>query len=244
MLAIVSRILALVLVLSSRSSVCLGNINATRKRFSVCPFLTVSNRILGGGDRISAYVNHQFYCMADEKRFRQSSKWKRIVNPFPELLREEPEQTRSTMSKQLAEKPDTGCCTEEIQGQKTVLIIDDDEPVIIVLREGLADVGYRVLPALSGQSGLELFKNNHVDVILCDLSMPHMDGWMVAEKIRQICERRRITKPPFLFVTAWADQVRGDNRIRELGVDTVLGKPINFYDLIQAIDRAAKRHGE
>lgn len=76
-----------------------------------------------------------------------------------------------------------------------------------------------------------------MDVILCDLSMPLMDGWMVAEKIHQSCEKRGIAKTPFLFVTALADQVRRDNRTRQLGVNAVLGKPINFYDLIQAIER-------
>jgi CheY-like chemotaxis protein len=64
--------------------------------------------------------------------------------------------------------------------QLTVLLIDDFDTVAEVLAVALTEAGYKVITALSGKEALDLFSANHVDVILSDLCMPHMNGLEVA----------------------------------------------------------------
>lgn len=60
------------------------------------------------------------------------------------------------------------------QRQLTILIIDDLEILVDALKEGLMAAGYNVLSALSGHEGLRLFKENHVDIVLCDFPTSSM----------------------------------------------------------------------
>jgi CheY-like chemotaxis protein len=107
--------------------------------------------------------------------------------------------------------------------------------ILDVFEGGLATAGYAVLKAASGREGLRLFKENHVDMILCDLGMPRMDGWEVAEAIRDFCEELGLVKPPLILVTAWAEQIYGDERISKLEIDAVLGKPVSIDALLQTV---------
>lgn len=61
-------------------------------------------------------------------------------------------------------------CVEQI------LIIDDEQATLIILRKMLEAEGYRVLDALDGQEGLELFRQNDVDLVITDMVMPVKDG--------------------------------------------------------------------
>jgi CheY-like chemotaxis protein len=122
--------------------------------------------------------------------------------------------------------------------QLTVLLIDDLAPVLEVFEAALTASGYKVLTALCGLEGLNLFRDNPVDIILCDLGMPRMNGWEVAKAIRNTCEKQKLPKPPFLLVTAWAYRIHGDREMAEAGVDAVLGKPVSLMELVQAMERA------
>ncbi|MFH1113542.1 MAG: response regulator [Pseudomonadota bacterium] len=123
----------------------------------------------------------------------------------------------------------------------TVLVIDDHKELLDVLGQGLALYGYAVLTASSGQEGLRLFRENHVDMILCDLGMPHMDGWEVAKGICDTCNAQGLKKPRLILVTAWADQIKGDRRIRKLGIDAVVGKPVSLNTLLLMVEREIAR---
>ena len=66
----------------------------------------------------------------------------------------------------------------------TILIIDDEAAVRLMVREMLRDDGYRVLTACDGQEALTYLRAVHIDGILCDLRMPGMDGVAFARMIR------------------------------------------------------------
>ncbi len=139
---------------------------------------------------------------------------------------------------------DLGICSGDAPDEPiTILLIDDLDSIVDVMAEVLEAGGYRVITALCGQDGLSLLRENPVDVILCDLCMPHMDGWDVAKAIRNASEEKGVPKPPFLLVTAWADQICGDKRLLESGVDAVIGKPVTFLELAQAIEMALQKPG-
>lgn len=76
----------------------------------------------------------------------------------------------------------------KIPGEGTVLLVDDEECVRRLGRVLLKRGGYRVLEAAHGADAVDLFRErrDEIQVVLCDLSMPGMDGWQTLEKLRGI----------------------------------------------------------
>ena len=81
-----------------------------------------------------------------------------------------------------------------------VLCVDDEAVGLHIRQLLLEHAGYKVLTALDGSSGLELFASNPVDAVILDYAMPGMHGGQVAMKMRQ-------TKPavPILLLSAYVD---------------------------------------
>jgi len=120
-----------------------------------------------------------------------------------------------------------------------VLVIDDMEPVVAMLGDGLSELGLRVLTAYSGREGIELFMANSVDVVVCDLAMPEMNGWQVGEALRAWNEGLGIAKAPFILLTGWGGQVCEEKNPQESGVDIVLEKPVDLRQLFEQIQKLA-----
>ncbi|MBF2001293.1 MAG: response regulator [Synechococcales cyanobacterium M58_A2018_015] len=114
---------------------------------------------------------------------------------------------------------------------KTILVIED-EPAI---RESLQDLleleGYHAIAAANGRSGVELAQRYLPDLILCDVTMPELDGYTVLSMLQQSPATRTI---PFIFLTARSattDQRHGMN----LGADDYLAKPCSAAEVLRAI---------
>ncbi|HTY26123.1 MAG TPA: PAS domain S-box protein [Desulfomonilaceae bacterium] len=122
-----------------------------------------------------------------------------------------------------------------------ILLIDDLEPILTVLGDGLTQLGHVVSTALSGEDALRILRDTQVDVVICDLGMPGMNGWEVGKKIRALCEDRGIPKPPIILLTGWGAQVEEKNKMSESGVDAVVEKPVDMARLLEAIRRFARR---
>jgi DNA-binding response OmpR family regulator len=115
---------------------------------------------------------------------------------------------------------------------KSILIIEDEYQIRNNLREILLLSDYDPLVAENGLQGLQLAKDKHPDLILCDLMMPELDGYDVLNQLRQDYSTATI---PLIFLTAkseWSDLRRG----MELGADDYLTKPFNTEELLQAIN--------
>ncbi|SRR5712692_1653469 len=67
----------------------------------------------------------------------------------------------------------------------TILVIDDDEMLLEMLRAYLSDSGYRVVATADGPQGIELYKIDHPDVVLLDIGLPSMSGIEVLKEIRR-----------------------------------------------------------
>src|SRR6266849_5400347 len=112
-----------------------------------------------------------------------------------------------------------------------ILIIEDDP----ALRRGLAltlkSEGYRVTEAENGRAGLEAVSNELPDLVLCDVTMPEMDGYAVVEQLRRM---PALASTPFIFLTA-----RGEHAdVRKgmtLGADDYLIKPFTRAELVEAV---------
>jgi CheY-like chemotaxis protein len=81
---------------------------------------------------------------------------------------------------------------EHPNGDQVVLAIDDDPDVIYLLRENLAEVGYRVVGALSGREGLQKARELRPLAITLDILMPQKDGWQVLHEIKADAATRAI----------------------------------------------------
>lgn len=68
---------------------------------------------------------------------------------------------------------------------KIVLVVEDEHPILLVLRDRLKDEGYRVLEATNGEEGLALALKEHPDLIVLDLLMPVMDGITLLKKLKE-----------------------------------------------------------
>ncbi|MBM4329150.1 MAG: PAS domain S-box protein [Deltaproteobacteria bacterium] len=123
----------------------------------------------------------------------------------------------------------------------TVLVIDDDEPIVDLMKNALTRHDCVVFTALSGEKGLDIFKENPVDLVICDLGMPGMTGWEVGKGIGAICRERGAPKTPFILLTGWGGQKTEKEKMAESGVDVVMEKPLNIKKLLEVIRQVAEK---
>ncbi len=116
--------------------------------------------------------------------------------------------------------------------EHTILIVDDDLTNVEVLETHLSHAGFRVLEAFDGKSAFDILQTQEVDLILCDVMMPVVDGYTFAMKIRNHDTLRNI---PLVFVSAkdqTLDKVKGYNAG---GLD-YLTKPIEKEELLLKVN--------
>jgi len=83
-----------------------------------------------------------------------------------------------------------------------ILIIEDDIGLSILISDILEDIGYSILQAYDGNSGLQALENNPVELMLLDFSLPNMSGLELLEAL----EKENIPIPPFIVVTGAGDE--------------------------------------
>lgn len=109
--------------------------------------------------------------------------------------------------------------------QSTVLIIDDDPLIRLVVSKTLQAAGLITIEAVSGEDGLQLFKEKKADAILLDVMMPSgIDGYAVCTELRNMPEGRHV---PILMMTGLED-LESINRAYEVGATDFITKPINI----------------
>lgn len=123
---------------------------------------------------------------------------------------------------------------------KKILIIEDEPETRENLLLMLEMEGFKALSAANGREGVKLAKSKQPDVILCDVSMPEMNGHAVLEALRA---DETTVSIPFIFLTA-----RGDKKdLRtgmNLGADDYLTKPASAEEVLAAIQTRLDRHKE
>lgn len=117
---------------------------------------------------------------------------------------------------------------------KTLLIVDDETLFTQSLAEGLrtATPSLRVLTAADGLAAIEHLEREPVDLVLTDLKMPRMDGFQLLSVLSS-----RFPATPVLVMTAFGTPEIG-KRLRDLGVDSFVEKPVDFNALSERIDAA------
>jgi two-component system response regulator MprA len=115
-----------------------------------------------------------------------------------------------------------------------ILIIEDDEAIVRVLRRGLAYEGYQVESALDGESGLIMARDHHPDLVILDLMLPGIDGM-------EVCQRLRAgSSVLILMLTAKetiADRIHG----LDSGADDYMVKPFELDELLARVRALLRR---
>jgi signal transduction histidine kinase/DNA-binding response OmpR family regulator len=119
-------------------------------------------------------------------------------------------------------------------GGRLVLAIDDDPDVVLLLKENLADAGYRVVGASTGAEGLRLARELRPSAITLDIVMPETDGWQVLHGLKADPSTRDI---PVLLLSVVDQKDLG----YRLGAADYLMKPFERDDLLAALHRVAPR---
>jgi DNA-binding NtrC family response regulator len=117
-----------------------------------------------------------------------------------------------------------------------ILIIDDEESVLTLLTQTLAEEGYQVLTASDGESGIETFVKKIPDLVITDLLLPKLDGLAVLKKIMEI--DREI---PVIILTGHGSISSAIEAMR-LGAFHYITKPIDLEDLRLLVGKALETH--
>jgi len=116
----------------------------------------------------------------------------------------------------------------------TVLVVDDEPPILRFLRTSLTAVGYRVVTAEDAVGALAALAPEKPAVVILDLGLPDQSGFDV------IVEIRKRSPVPIIVLSARSDE-RSKVRALDLGADDYIGKPFGMAEMMARI-RAALRH--
>lgn len=116
-----------------------------------------------------------------------------------------------------------------------ILVVEDDIKLNKLVRKALEEEGYDAHMALNAESALQMFKEDHFDLIISDIMMPVKDGFALAKEVREIN-----SSVPILFMTAM-DDFEAKKKGYELGIDDYMVKPIDAQELLLRVGALLRR---
>lgn len=121
------------------------------------------------------------------------------------------------------------------QRDARLLIAEDEANLRLVLQKELQRLGYRVQAAADGEAALRKLEESNVDVLLCDINMPHMDGM---ELLRRVHER---PNPPEVIMLTGQGTIETAVEAMKLGAYDYLTKPYSINELDVRVRQAAEK---
>lgn len=115
-----------------------------------------------------------------------------------------------------------------------ILYIEGRPDNMTLIRRILSAGSYNLIEASTGFQGISIAENQEIDAILLDINLPDIDGYEVAQRLRN-SEKAKLSSVPIIAVTASA--MRGDAiKILGAGCDHYISKPINLQELMEKIE--------
>ena len=118
--------------------------------------------------------------------------------------------------------------------EKVILVVDDEKPIVDILKFNLEKEGFSVICAYDGLAGLALATEKNPDLILLDIMLPKMDGFEVCKKVR---EKSNV---PIIMITAREEEVDKVLGL-ELGADDYITKPFSVRELLARVRANIRR---
>lgn len=119
--------------------------------------------------------------------------------------------------------------------QVKILVVDDESRMRKLVKDFLVRNDYKVLEAADGEEAVDIFlENKDIALIILDVMMPKMDGWMVCKEVRAL------SQVPIIMLTAKSDE-RDELLGFELGVDEYISKPFSPKILVARVEAVLRR---
>ena len=115
-----------------------------------------------------------------------------------------------------------------LKEKKTILVVDDEKPIVDILLYNLEKEGYETLEANDGVTAVDIALDKQPDLILLDIMLPRMDGLTVCKRIKQSLN------VPILMLTAKDEEIDKILGL-ELGADDYITKPFSVRELMARI---------
>ena len=115
-----------------------------------------------------------------------------------------------------------------------ILVVDDEKPIVDILKYNLSKEGYNVLVAYDGDEAINIGLKENPDLILLDIMLPKQDGFSVCKKLRE-----KITSP-IIMLTARGEEVDKVLGL-ELGADDYITKPFSMRELMARVKANLRR---
>ncbi|MBP1862079.1 response regulator transcription factor [Rhizobium herbae] len=112
----------------------------------------------------------------------------------------------------------------------TILCVEDEDDIRNLLVEEISEAGFTTLEATNGKLALELIISKWPDIVVCDITMPEMNGHQLFAEIQM--NHEQLANIPFIFLTALSDKENMVNALKA-GAADYLTKPVDF-DLLMA----------
>ncbi|MCA8300108.1 response regulator [Burkholderia seminalis] len=124
---------------------------------------------------------------------------------------------------------------QSIPNCRTILVVDDHEAVQHAIQHQLDVLACHATVADTGEHALEQFERMKFDMVLLDCALPDIDGYTVAQRMRDSERRRKRARTPIIAISASTGDAHRE-RCFDSGMDGVLGKPLRLETLRQMID--------
>lgn len=121
--------------------------------------------------------------------------------------------------------------------EEKILVVDDEENILELIRFNLENNGYKVLVAQNGTDALKIAKSEHPQLVLLDLMLPGMDGYDVCKEIRR---DNNISQTPIIMITAKGEELDKILGL-ELGADDYITKPFSIRELMARVKAVLRR---
>lgn len=117
---------------------------------------------------------------------------------------------------------------------ETILIIEDNKDVNLILAEALTDAGFAAVSAYTGMDGLKKINDTAIDLVLLDIMLPYKSGDQVLKEMRTFCD------VPVIIISA-KDMIGTKIDLFKLGADDYMTKPFDIGEVIARVESNLRR---
>ena len=117
-------------------------------------------------------------------------------------------------------------------GYVKILWVDDEQILLNLAEKIIKHLGYKADFINSGEQALKYLAKNKYDLVITDIGMPDMNGWQLADKIKEQYKGTKVA-----VISGWGAEISDEEKEKH-GVSYVLGKPVQINEIKELIARA------